>query len=124
VRKIPNEKFVGTLYCRRKRDLERVQVDTLECAKLRETREGLLGKTRRLEDLVKVAIVVVEQVGQEQGNTVSQSDRIAIQASKQGSSRSTEDTVHPVTACEQASTAIALSTSTTGQLNPPLQEGS
>jgi hypothetical protein len=74
---------LNVIHCRRKRDLKRAELEYLEekCAELRETREGLLGENRRLEDLVKVAIVVAERVEEEQGDTVSQSDRIPIQAS-------------------------------------------
>jgi hypothetical protein len=126
--KAERNRRLNVIHCRRKRDLKRVQVDTLEdeCAKLRETRETLLEENHRLEDRVRVATAAVERAEQELGDTTIQSDD-AYLLSVRGGPANSEGTaapkkrrkhsssmptggaisVHPVTAFEQASTANA-----------------
>jgi hypothetical protein len=124
--KADRDRRLNVIHCRRKRDLIRVELGNLEeeCAELRETREGLVEEHSRLEDLMKVAIETVERVeGGEQCVTANQFGRLSAQTAEHGSSRSTGDTlpVHPVTAYEQVSTGNAVSASSMGQPNPPLQ---
>jgi hypothetical protein len=116
--KAERNRRLNVIHCRRKRDLKRVQVDTLEdeCAKLREVREGLLGENRRLEDLVKVTMVVIDQVREEQGEELSAPN------SEQGSKMLSGDKTPPVGTRESVSTTATASVSSTSvQLSLPLR---
>jgi hypothetical protein len=71
--KTERDRRLNVVHCRRKRDKRRVEVDTLEeeCSELRENSNELLEENRRLEDLVRTAVVMVEQEEGEQGDPTS-----------------------------------------------------
>jgi hypothetical protein len=65
--KIETCRRLNVLNCRRKRDQKIIYVDALQedCVELREILERLLEENRRLEELMRVAIAMVERVEEE-----------------------------------------------------------
>jgi hypothetical protein len=71
--KAERNRRLNVVHCRRKRDQKRVESDALleECTELREKSKDLLQENRRLEDLARTAVALVEQVEEEQGGLIS-----------------------------------------------------
>jgi hypothetical protein len=71
--KAERSRRLNVVHCRRKRNLKHLEAVTLEeeCTELRGENKDLLQKNRRLEDLVRAVVAIIEQVEEEQGDSTS-----------------------------------------------------
>jgi hypothetical protein len=68
--KTERSRRLNVVHCRRKRDQKRLKSDALkeECTELKGEHKELLQESRRLQDLVRTAVAMVEHVEEEQGD--------------------------------------------------------